>query len=166
MDPSYPLDLIEPGDALLYGGRGPFSWLIRVRTFSMFTHVEIAIGNGRAISSRDGEGVGNFPLRVDGLAAILTPLLPVDVNGVIRWYAENRGKPYDWIQLLTFARGGRGQEEKPSDADAYFCSEACREAYQPPYGMFEPFAPDVASKAVWPGAFWYSPMFGRKWVRP
>lgn len=157
------LSLLQPGDCLLYSGSSLFSYAIRARTFSRFTHTEIFVGNGRAIASRDGDGVGNYPLRTSGLAAILRPNEPVDINGILRWYAEARGKPYDVKQLFTFYRFGSRRSTRPSpkDRDAYFCSEAARDAYE--YGGFYPFAKWIASKTVWPGAFYYSPHFNLIW---
>ena len=55
---------LEPGDILLYGGRGLVDRLIQFRTWSDVSHIEIYVGEGRSVASRNGIGVGKYPLRL------------------------------------------------------------------------------------------------------
>lgn len=159
--PLAPVDYIEPGDCLLYSGRGPFSWLIKGKTFSRVSHVEVALGSGRAVSSRDGIGVDNFPLRLDGLVEILKPTEPFDLTAALQWYGQQRGKPYDWRQLFTgfgFFMAGRKTLE---DETAFFCSEFCAAFYR--HGGLHAFAAHYPTSVVTPGMFRSSPHFRIVW---
>lgn len=153
------LDLLRPGDCLLYSGSSPFSWFIKVKTWSRISHVEVFIGNGRALASRDGQGVNNYPLRVDGLVEVLRPTVPCDLNAGLAWYGTVRGRPYDWKQLFTFLRAGRKQL---ANEEAFFCSEFAARLYA---AMTDdpPFAIHYAAPAISPGMFRASPHFTIVW---
>lgn len=121
------LEAIQPGDALLYGGDGLFSRLIRVKTWSRFAHVEIYDGAGYSWASRNGVGVDRYEVRHDGLLAVLrlrshlapgVPM-PFDLEAARTWAASVRGQSYDWIGLLSFAVA----EWQGRENQAQFCSE-------------------------------------------
>lgn len=154
----FSVDLLQPGDCLLYQGSSVFSWLIRAKTWSYISHVEVFIGNGRALASRDGEGVSNYPLRESGLVEILRPNEPFDLNAGIQWYGTVKGAPYDWKQLFTFMKAGRKQLE---DETAFFCSEFANAFYRK-CGV-RAFSKTYPSSAVSPGMFRASPHFDTVW---
>lgn len=154
------LDELEPGDCLLYSGSSPFSWFIKMKTWSRVSHVEVWIGSGRALASRDGEGVNNYPFRTDGLVEVLRPTVPCDVNAGIAWYGTVRGRPYDWKQLFTFLKAGRKQLE---DEKAFFCSEFAARWYANACPQDPPFATHYSAPAISPGMFRSSPHFRIVW---
>jgi hypothetical protein len=95
---------IRPGDNLLYKAKGLFGWVIAARTWHMIAHCECFVGDGKSVASRDGIGVGLYPLRLDGLCVILRPKEPVLLkNAMDVFYRKYRGQGYDWLGLLRFA---------------------------------------------------------------
>jgi len=152
-------DILVPGDCLLYQGSSLFSWAIRVKTFSYISHVECFIGNKRALASRDGEGVSNYPLRLDGLVEVLRPNDIFDLDAGIAWYGTVKGRPYDWKQLFTFLKAGRSALE---NEEAFFCSEFANAFYRK-CGL-HPFSRTYPSTAVSPGMFRASPHFDVVWT--
>lgn len=157
--PLYLSDL-RPGDCLLYSGSGLFSFLIKVKSFSRVSHTEVYIGAGRAIASRDGQGVDNYPLRTKGLVEVLRPNEPFDLNAALQWYGTVRGAKYDVLQLFVFLSAGRKQLE---DEKAFFCSELASAFYRK--GGFFPFAQRYPTCAVTPGMFRSSPHLDVIWSR-
>jgi uncharacterized protein YycO len=110
---------MRPGDVLLYTGGSFFARVIQFKTWSRYSHVEIYDGNGGSVASRDGVGVGRYPLRVDGLRVILRPLPAFDPTPARAWFNTVNGQPYDWFGLLAFTsakRQGRNNWKM-------FCSE-------------------------------------------
>ena len=152
-------DTLVPGDCLLYQGSSLFSWLIRVKTWSYISHVEVFIGNERALASRDGEGVSNYHLRLEGLVEVLRPTDAFDLDAGIAWYGTVKGRPYDWRQLFTFLKAGRRQLE---NEEAFFCSEFANAFYRK-CGLFA-FSRTYPSTAVAPGMFRASPHFEVVWT--
>lgn len=148
------LDVIEPGDLLLYRGSGFFSKLICVKTWSQISHCSIYVGSAHAVASRDGKGVEMYEVRTDGLAAILRPTLPVDLPTALGWFAAKaKGQRYDFLGLLRFFTLGEQSQDK------MFCSEFAMRFYRA--GGFEPFNADIDADLVAPGQFLYSPRFTR-----
>lgn len=108
----------RPGDVLLYSGTSWFSRLIQFKTWSRYSHCEVYDGDGCSVASRDGVGVGRYPLRTDELRVILRPVA-FDVVPARAWFATVDGQPYDWFGLLAFTsakRQGRNNWKM-------FCSE-------------------------------------------
>lgn len=175
------LAALEPGDVLLYSGRGPMSLVIRLVTASRYTHVEMfdgldAAGAPRAWASRDGIGVGRYPFRRDGLALALriAPGIPFDLDGARDFWRQADGEPYDWPGLAVSrfpSLQGRSGDER-----AQFCSEAMTRAVRhgvaratgivPARGFAQlladagrdPFNGSPA-EAIHPGAFAWCPFF-------
>lgn len=94
---------MQPGDVLLYRPSGKFGWLIAVKTWNRISHVEVAVSAHEAVASRDGLGVGRYPLRTAQLAHVLRPVPPFDLAAALRWFArEADGQPYGWWDLAQF----------------------------------------------------------------
>lgn len=110
---------LKPGDVLLYTGSGWFSRLIQMKTWSRYSHVEVYDGNGASVASRDGIGVGRYPVRFDGLRVILRPLPAFDPAPARAWFTTVDGQPYDWFGLLCFTNAKRQGKENWKQ----FCSE-------------------------------------------
>lgn len=151
---------LQPGDVLLYQGRGFFSWAIRVKTFSPVSHVELAAGDGRAFASRDGEGVGTYPLRKDDLYAILRPTVPFtefEWDALVKVQAHSIGQAYDWWGLFGFFHPGTGVD----GTSKAFCSEHIARLFKlagrPLFGFAYP------SDKVTPGMFLACPLLDTIW---
>lgn len=151
---------LQPGDVLLYQGRGFWSWLIRIKTFSPVSHVEVYAGDGLAFASRDGEGVGTFPVRDDDLWAILrptVPLSPFEWEALARVHAHYVGARYDWKGLFGFFEPAHGKD----DATKAFCSEHAARIFKlagrPLFGFAYP------SDKVTPGMFLACPLLDTRW---
>ncbi len=94
---------LRSGDVLLYRGSSIFSLLIGLKTWHLRTsHVEVYIGDGLSVASRDGHGVGKYPLRTKGLQYVLRPLDFQKAAALDWFYREANGKPYGWLDLLNF----------------------------------------------------------------
>jgi hypothetical protein len=94
---------LQPGDILLYGGGDLVSRLIQFRTWSDVSHIEIYVGDGRSVASRNGIGVGKYPLRVQGLRRVYRPLgANFDLAAAMRWFEKVNGTKYGWADLLRF----------------------------------------------------------------
>lgn len=110
---------LRPGDVLLYSGRSVFSWLIRIKTWSRYSHVEICDGYGFSVASRDGIGVGRYPHRAEQLAMVLRPHRPFNVHVARAWFRAVDGQRYDWLGLLSFTFA----EWQGKSNGRMFCSE-------------------------------------------
>jgi hypothetical protein len=93
---------LRPGDCLLYRPSSLFGWIIRVKTGSPVSHVEVYVGGGQTVASRDGQGVGRYPLRTDHLGWVLRPTVPFSLDAAMDWFDQHRGEPYGWVDLLDF----------------------------------------------------------------
>lgn len=94
--------LLQPGDCLLYRGSGVFSWIIRFKTWHPESHIEIYVGKGQSVASRDGKGVGKYPLRTKDIAYILRPKKSMNLMAGMLWFKTQEGQPYGWLDLLQF----------------------------------------------------------------
>lgn len=95
-------NLVLPGDVLLYKGDGFFSNLIFLKTWHEISHCECYVGGGKSAASRDGIGVGLYPLRSKGLVGIYRPK-DFDLESAMAWFQTVDGQKYDWVGLLRFA---------------------------------------------------------------
>lgn len=80
-------------------------------------HVELYLGNGESLASRNGIGVGRYPLRMEGITAILTPTFTVDMDAILKWFDSVNGQPYDFTALSGFVFG-----ENRQTPEHLFCS--------------------------------------------
>lgn len=95
---------LQPGDVLLYGGRGFIDQAIQFRTWSDVSHVEIYAGICMSIASRNGIGVGRYLFRADGLRYVLRPIAFTQQQFAqgMAWFATVNRQPYNWGDLLRF----------------------------------------------------------------
>ncbi|HTB86013.1 MAG TPA: hypothetical protein VK742_20375 [Candidatus Sulfotelmatobacter sp.] len=95
-----------PGDILLYGGNDLVSRLIQFRTWSDVSHIEIYVGGGRSVASRNGIGVNEYPLRIAGLRRAYRPKtdfwLDANFDKAMAWFQTVKGTPYGWADLARF----------------------------------------------------------------
>jgi len=126
-DPAFTRSL-QPGDILLYSGQSVFSWIIRAKTWSHITHVEVAIPTPEAPSlvaaSRNGVGCGLYLFNPKNLALVMRPVLgqhTFDATAALEWYTREKigEQGYDWIGLLNFTYA----RAVDRDNGRMFCSE-------------------------------------------
>lgn len=150
---------LQSGDFLLYDSNGIFGRLIKFKRGERFTHVEIYVGDGKAVASRDGIGVGLYDLRLNGLAGVYRPDAKPNITEGMKWFQAVNGQPYDWVGLLSFAWAQlRGREN-----GAMFCSEFAVRFYRA--CQCELFSLGTDADAVSPEMLSYSPKIGEVWLR-
>jgi hypothetical protein len=94
---------MNPGDILLYRPTGFIGWAIAWRTFSNWAHVEVYVGSGVSVASRNGIGVAKYPLRREQLGKVLRPYAWPDLATGMRWFhAVADGQRYDFAAILRF----------------------------------------------------------------
>jgi hypothetical protein len=118
--PKFPY--IAPGDILLYSRSSWFNWAIRIKTWSQYTHVEIAGEAGSVYASRNVSGVGHYAFDPDGLALVLAPFpaafnLKLARDWFYREHVYRQG--YDYLGLLNFYYARWAGREN----NRMFCSE-------------------------------------------
>lgn len=97
------------------------SWLIRIFTFSKFSHVAMRISDDLVIDSTLFTGVQcirfvDFIKKYPGCEQLDIPL-PNEINAIN--FAKNQvGKPYDWTAILGMVLQRKWHEE-----DSWFCNE-------------------------------------------
>lgn len=147
---------------MLYRPVGLFGYLIAIKTWHSISHCEMYIGNGRSVASRDGIGVGDYPVRYSQLAYIMRPNVPFDLDAALaKFRSVYQGQGYDWKGLLRFA--SRAEVHPERFRNKQFCSELltrlCRDGHMKP----DPFNGDDAD-AIAPFEFAESPDFTRNKV--
>jgi hypothetical protein len=144
------------GDLLLYSGSGMFSKLIRIKTWSRYSHCEVVDGFGLSVASRDGLGVGRYPFRSDGLAMVLRPDGKFEYRKARQWFKTVDGQGYDWLGLLAFTSA----KYQGNDNKRMFCSEFTTRYYRA--GGFDPFN-GYDADGIAPGEFAKCPRFKVLW---
>lgn len=110
------------GDVLLYARSGVYSRLIQIKTWSRVSHCEVVAEYGShpsVVASRNGVGVGEYALDLNGLYAVVRPVVPFDVHAALQWFDTVNGQGYDWLGLLAFFSAQRQGRENGK----MFCSE-------------------------------------------
>jgi hypothetical protein len=116
---NFDASILRPGDVLLYSGSGIFSTLIKIKTWSRYSHCEVYDGARTSLASRDGIGVGRYLVRLDGLRVVVRPKGNLVLETGRAWFKTVDGQKYDWAGLLSFTWAGwQGKEN-----NAQFCSE-------------------------------------------
>lgn len=160
------LEHLQPGDILLYSGKSLLSWLIKVKTWSRYSHSEIYLGDGLTASSREGHGVNIYKFTPQNLCTVLRPKIPpnckLDLAEALSFHASCIGQPYDTLGLLRFFRIGK------ETVRTSFCSEHCTrvtrkikilDEFDQFVDYFQPFAQHYDADLVSPGMFFASPHY-------
>lgn len=148
-------DWLQPGDALLYRSSGFYAWAIRVKTWSRCNHIEVYMGKGIAYAAR-AEGVRSYPLRTEGLWAVLRPIEPFDAASATAWFNANAvGQKYDWMAVFRYFTLGKQSTTQQN------CSELATRLYRS--GKFQAFAEKVDADLIVPGHYPLSPHFRELW---
>lgn len=151
--------LLRPGDIILYDGDGIFAKIIKFKRGEQYCHVEVYIGGERSVASRDGVGVNEYPLRLDGIAAIYRSVTVPDIESGMTWFETVKGQDYDWIGLLSFAWA----KYRGLNNNKMFCSEFATRFLRA-CGV-EPFNADCDADCVSPEMLTYSHEEKPIWVR-
>jgi uncharacterized protein YycO len=146
----------RPGDVLLYSGKGLFSRLIQIKTWSRYSHVEVYDGSGFSVASRDRIGVGRYPLRMDGLQIVLRPTQRFHVTKARAWFRTVDGQPYDWMGLLAFTSARRQGQENWSQFCSEFATRFLRAGGVDPFNGYD-------ADGIAPGEFLKSALLIRTW---
>ena len=117
------------------------------------TNLEVYIGDGKSLASRNGIGVACYNLRTEQLIAVLRPLGIMDLDAGRKWfYSSANGQGYDWKGLLCFTLA-----VKQGSPRKMFCSEIATR-FDRACGM-KPFNPNFDADKIAPGSFFMSPAF-------
>lgn len=153
-----PLPELQFADCLLYNTKWDFvDFIIRLKTWGPAAHTEVYCGGGFSVASRNGIGVNRYPLRKEGLVAVLRPKSPVDRESAMAWFYKTACRQkYDFLGLMCFFLA-----VKRGSTDRQFCSEFDTNFYRA--GAFEPFSPDVSADTVAPRTYLFSSQFEHIW---
>lgn len=154
-----PIPRLRPADVLLYRGGGIFSAIIRVKTWSHYSHCEVNDGRGVSVASRDGKGVGRYAHRADGLSVVLRPYADFRLEAARAWFETVDGQGYDWLGLLAFSSA----KLQGKDNGRMFCSEFTTRYLRA--GGIDPFR-GYDADGIAPGEFVKSPIFDCIWRAP
>jgi hypothetical protein len=157
-----------PGDCLLYEPAKfnclhPTAWLfgniIAVKTWTRLCHVEIFAGLGTSVASRDGQGVGAYELRMQGLACVRRPPAnQLDINAAFHWFNGVEGQKYDWKGLLCFTLAVH-----QGAPDRMFCSEFALRWYRA--AGFEVLNPEADADHTAPSELWQAGTLATIWKK-
>lgn len=157
MLPSVAPELL-PGDCLLYHAQGVFGYVISIKTWHPVAHCESYLGMGNSVASRDGLGVNAYPVRWDGLYAVLRPAVGFDLLAAATWFLSVQGQGYDWLGLLRFA--WRAPFHLGDERNKMFCSEFLTRYYR--QGSLDPFN-GADADSIAPFQFLLSDKFTTVW---
>lgn len=138
------------GDLIFFAGRKPFSWLIRIRSLSRWSHVGIVVCpqvigepiEPQIIESLEGVGVRTVSSNVwrkwHGHVAIGRIVLPPKLREHLADYAASKrgcryASPWQFVRsfaLLTSRILDLFRTPADEDRSRYFCSELAAEAMQ------------------------------------
>lgn len=115
---------LKPGDCLIYRPSTLLGWAISVKSWSKWSHVEMAVSPGKALGARM-EGVNYYPTRWDHLGMVVRPPEGFDLQKALWWFDNYaRGQRYDVVGLFRFFTIGKQSKDKQ------FCSELLTRMYR------------------------------------
>lgn len=143
--------ILQAGDVLLYRPSTLFGQIIKIKTWSRVSHVEVYIGKDQSVGSREKSGVRVYPLRTDHLGFVLRSKQVLDQDSAMLWFfAKAQGQSYDFFGLLIFALAvSQGSPKKQ------FCSEFATRFLR--HGGVDVVANHWDADKVAPGNFLMSP---------
>lgn len=99
----FPESLLKPGDCILYRPADFFDGVVAFSSDAWISHVEVYYGVRFSVASRNGQGVGMYPVRLDHVAAVLRPGPDFNLAQAMAWFHALDPKPkYGWATLLNF----------------------------------------------------------------
>ena len=161
LEEKFYLNLLLPGDIILYDHNGFFNKLIKWKRGEKFSHCEVFKGLRKSLASRNGLGVAEYDFDATGVAAILRvkPRYELDLRQGLEWFKTVDGQPYDWVGLMSFTFASM----QGKDNGKMFCSEFVMRFVRA-CGV-ELFSRYTDADAVSPGLLFYSPVVDDVWVR-
>lgn len=147
---------LRAGDCLLYYMHDFFDEIIALKTWNRVAHVEVYIGNGASVASRNGLGVAKYPLRVLDIAYVRRPHGDFRLYDALEWFTDVDGQGYDWLGLLCFTLA-----LKQGSPDKMFCSEFATNFYR--HGCIDIVANDYPADLVAPAQLLQSPSLTTIW---
>lgn len=115
----YLLKMLQPGDLLFYSGTGFFSRLIKIKTYSEWTHVAVYLGGGLQREFVEGCGPQVVPLRIKNLGMIKRRLGAWSKARSDEYWDTVKDQSYDyWGLILGFLARIQGRDNRKM-----FCSE-------------------------------------------
>ena len=97
-----PLPPLQFGDVCLYSHKGFFDTLIRLKTWSRITHVEIYESEGFSLASRNNKGVNRYPFDPTVFEVRRPKRMAFDRAAAWTWFKSVQGYPYGFKVLLDF----------------------------------------------------------------
>lgn len=95
--------LLKPGDCILYSPSDVFDLAVVLKTWTRVSHVEVYVGDGYSVASRNGKGVDKYDARYDHVAAVRRPGSSFNLLKALEWFeTKAKGHKYGWRTLLTF----------------------------------------------------------------
>lgn len=115
----YLLRLLKPGDILVYSGSSVLSRLIKLKTYSEWTHVAIYVGDNKQREFREGIGAQECPFTIKNLAMIRRRVAVWNREKSDAYWERVKDQGYDYIGILwSFFARRQGREN-----NSMFCSE-------------------------------------------
>lgn len=124
----------------------PGSYLIRMVTWSEWSHVDIILPDGGLIGAAAPHGVIEMTSELRVAMASHAAVMDVPCRTVFSWLLSQLGTPYDWLGVA-----GLGMHRDWQEDDKWFCSEFVARAMKE--GGFEPFQPGVMQR-ITPQHLW------------
>ncbi len=99
---TFPDDLCV-GDILLYNTQDIVDKIIDLKTAGDVAHVEIYVGDGWSVASRNGVGVNLYPSRLNDIRKVRRLQVPFELSNAMLWFNNGiKGLPYGFTGLLEF----------------------------------------------------------------
>ena len=145
---------------MLYFERSSFvDRIISIKTGYYLSHIEVYVGSGLSVASRNGIGVNRYPLRIAGLVCVRRPTGIVDMDSAMKWFQSDAiGQGYDFKGLLCFWLAVKQGSWKKQ-----FCSEFALRWYR--HARIHPLNPKVKADRTAPCEFWKTNEFETIWLK-
>lgn len=110
------------------------SLLIRLVTWSNFSHVDIVLEGGSILGAEAGKGVskGDFDRQVRKASKAVTVEIPVlDLQAAIAFAKSQKGKPYDWLGVAGIGLHRDWQEPSKWSCAEFVAATLAKGGYSP-----------------------------------
>jgi uncharacterized protein YycO len=109
----------------------PFSWAIRVRTWSPYSHVDFILPNGKYLGAVPFKGVVIHDHTYPVEAFFEVEVTEEQHEKILKYALDQVGKGYDYVGIFGYAIERNWQED-----DKWFCSEFVAAAIQQVIPLF------------------------------
>ena len=94
------LSILKPGDIMLFNTLDLVDDVIDFKTGSDVAHIEIYAGGSKSYASRNGIGVGLYPVRITGLRYVRRPVGVLDIGALEDFFNKVDGAKYGFGDIL------------------------------------------------------------------